>query len=330
MSIPTRAIISGTGLAVPSEILDNAFFTRYLDTSDEWIVTRSGIRNRFRAVEGETTVTLARDAARVALAEAGIAPQDLDLIILASVTPDTIVPAGSAWLQAELGATGVPAHDVNAACSSMAYSMAQASLYIASGQYKNILVVGADTLSRIVDYEDRATCVLFGDAASAMVFTASPDPDRGLLYHRLGADGTGAEYIHVVAGGSRVPASKMTVAEKLHVVRMNGREVYKFAVKKFNELVELTLAENNLQPEDIDLIIPHQSNLRIIASVQEKLGLPDERILVNIQKYGNTSSASIGLALHEARQQGRAKPGDMVMFITFGAGLTWAVLLFRM
>lgn len=330
MASRVRAIISGTGRAVPAQVLDNAFFCSYLDTSDEWIFSRSGIRERRRVGEGETTVTLARDAAKLALADAGIAASDLDMIIFATVTPDTPVPAAACWLQAELGAIGVPAFDVNGACAGLAYAIVQGSVFIETGRFRNILVIGSETLSRITNYEDRTTCVLFGDGAAAVVLSASTDPDRGILHYILGADGSGAAHIHVPAGGSRMPASEMSVAERLHSIRMNGREVYKFAVQKFNSLVQETLDSAGFTPDDLALIIPHQSNLRIIQSVQEKLGLPDEKIVVNIDRYGNTSSASIGLALDEARRGGRIKAGDLVMMIGFGAGLTWGSLLCRL
>jgi 3-oxoacyl-[acyl-carrier-protein] synthase-3 len=325
-----RAIITGTGRAVPAEVLDNDYFAKYLDTSDEWITSRSGIKQRRRAGAGETTVTLARDAARQALASAKMSATDLDMIILATVTPDTFVPAGACWLQAELGAAGVPAYDINAACPGMTYAMVQASAFIESGRYRNILVVGAETLTRITDYEDRATCVLFGDGAAAVVMSATQEMDRGIIYYTMGADGRGAAHIHLPAGGSRTPTSAMTVAERLHVLRMNGREVYKFAVLKFDALVNETLAAAKISPDELALIIPHQSNLRIIKSVQERLGLADDKMVINIDRYGNTSSASIGLALDEAWRAGRIKPRDLVMMIAFGAGLTWACLLYRM
>jgi 3-oxoacyl-[acyl-carrier-protein] synthase-3 len=325
-----RAIISGTGRGVPSDVLDNEYFASYLDTSDEWITSRSGIRQRYRAAEKETTVTLGLEASRKALDDAGIAPTDLDLIIFATVTPDTPVPAAACWLQAELGADGVPAFDVNAACAGFVYAAVQATAFIKSGYMRRVLIVGSETLSRIVDYEDRATCVLFGDGAAAAVISASDDPERGFIHHQMGADGQGAEYIHMPGGGSRVPASAMSVAERLHFLRMNGREVYKFAVQKFNTVVAESLAATGLTPEQLDFIIPHQSNLRIIKSVQDKLKLPDEKLVVNIDRYGNTSSASVGLALDEARRDGRIQPGHTVMLIAFGAGLTWASLICRM
>ncbi|HRX84580.1 MAG TPA: beta-ketoacyl-ACP synthase III [Phycisphaerae bacterium] len=330
MASVARAIISGTGRAVPAQVLDNAYFCGYLDTSDEWITSRSGIKERRRAGDGETTVTLARDAARIALDDAGIAATDLDMIIFATVTPDTSVPAAACWLQAELGAIGAPAFDTNAACAGLAYAMVQASTFIETGKYRNILVVGSETLSRITNYEDRTTCVLFGDGAAAVVMSATQEMDRGIIHYVIGADGNGAAHIHVPAGGSRMPASEMSVAERLHSIRMNGREVYKFAVQKFNSLVQETLDGAHVSAEELALIIPHQSNLRIIQSVQQKLGLPDEKFVVNIDRYGNTSSASIGLALDEARRDGRIKPRDLVMMIGFGAGLTWGSLLCRM
>lgn len=330
MNKPLGAYVRGTGRAVPAEALDNDFFASYLDTSDEWITSRSGIKQRYRAGDGETTVSLAKEASLIALKDAGITVQDIDLILLCTVTPDTFVPAAACWLQAELGATNVPAMDVNAACAGLAYGLAQAAAFITTGVYRNVLVVGSETLTRVTNYQDRATCVLFGDGAAAVIMSATDDPDRGLIYQQLGADGTGAQHIVVPAGGSRMPASEMSVAENLHTIRMNGREVYKFAVQKFNHLVEKTLADTGLTAEQLDLIIPHQSNLRIIKSVQEKLNLPDEKIVVNIDRYGNTSSASVGIALDEARRDGRINQGDVVMVIAFGAGLTWGVLVFRM
>jgi len=330
MSASVRATITGTGRALPVKVLDNGFFASYLDTSDEWITSRSGIKERRCAGQGETTVTLARDAARAALAEAGLSASDLDMIIFATVTPDTFVPAAACWLQAELGALNIPAFDVNAACAGLGYAMVQAAAFIESGRFRNILVIGSETLSRITDYEDRTTCVLFGDGAAAVVMSATTAQDKGILRYLIGADGRGAAHIHVPAGGSRVPASSMSVAERLHFIRMNGREVYKFAVQKFNALITEIFEGTQFTVDDLDLIIPHQSNLRIIHSVRDKLGLPDEKFVVNIDRYGNTSSASIGLALDEARRDGRLKPGNLVLMIGFGAGLTWAALLVRM
>ncbi len=316
-------------MSVPKEVLGNDHFAGYLDTSDEWITTRSGIKQRHRAGEGETTVTMATDASRKALADAGIEPEDLDLILFATVTPDTYVPSAACWLQGELGAKNAGAMDINAACAGLIYGMTQAAMYLHSGMYKHILIVGAETLSRITDMQDRSTCVLFGDGASAVVMSHSDDPERGVIYQNLGADGTCADYIWQPAGGSRLPHTEATLAEKLDKLRMKGREVYKFAVVKFNRLVQQALKDTGLKTEDIDLIVPHQSNLRIIESVQEKMKLPIEKFVVNIDRYGNTSAASVGMALDEARRDGRVKSGDTVMMIAFGAGLTWAVIIVR-
>ncbi|NOX59165.1 MAG: ketoacyl-ACP synthase III [Planctomycetes bacterium] len=329
MSQPLRAIITGTGMAVPKEILGNDYFAKYLDTSDEWITTRSGIKQRHRAGPDETTVSLAVEASKKALADAGITPLDIDLILFATVTPDTLVPAAACWLQGELGAVNAGAMDVNAACAGLLYCMTQAAMYLHSGMYKNILVIGAELLSRISDPQDRTTCVLFGDGAAAVVMSHTDDPNRGVLYHQLGADGTRADYIWQPAGGSRLPQTEATLAERLDKLRMKGREVYKFAVVKFNRLVQDALAETGLSAEDIDLIIPHQSNLRIIESVQKKMGLPIEKFVVNIDRYGNTSAASVGIALDEARRDGRVKTGDVVLMVALGAGLTWAVMAVR-
>ncbi|HNO79772.1 MAG TPA: beta-ketoacyl-ACP synthase III [Phycisphaerae bacterium] len=329
MNPSLRAIITGTGMAVPKEVLGNDHFESYLDTSDEWITTRSGIKHRHRAGEGETTVSLALEASQKAIEDAGINPEDLDLILFATVTPDTFVPSAACWLQGALGAKNAGAMDLNAACAGLIYGMTQAAMYLNSGMYKHILIVGAETLSRITDTQDRATVVLFGDGASAVIMSHTDDPERGVLYQNLGADGTCADYIWLPAGGSRLPNTQATLAEKLDKLRMKGREVYKFAVVKFNRLVQKALKETGLKADQIDLIIPHQSNLRIIESVQEKMKLPMDKFVVNIDRYGNTSAASVGMALDEARRDGRVQPGNVVMMIAFGAGLTWAVMVVR-
>lgn len=316
-------------MSVPKQVLGNDHFENYLDTSDEWITTRSGIKKRHRAGDGETTVTMALDASRKALEDANLKPEDLDLILFATVTPDTFVPSAACWLQGELGAKNAGAMDLNAACAGLIYGMTQAAMYLHSGLYKHILIIGAETLSRITDHEDRSTAVLFGDGAAAFVMSQSDDPNRGVLYQHLGADGTCADYIIQPAGGSRLPSSETVLAERLDKLRMKGREVYKFAVVKFNRLVQKALKETDLKAEDIDLIVPHQSNMRIIESVQQKMGLPIEKFVVNIDRYGNTSAASVGMAFDEARRSGRVKPGSIVMMIAFGAGLTWAVTVVR-
>ena len=325
-----NAIIRGTGRAVPSEVLDNAYFAERLDTSDEWIRVRTGIRQRYRAGANENTVTLAKEASLKAMEDAGVTAADIDLILFATATPNTLVPASACWLAGELGVKNAPASDINAACAGLTYAIVNSTVFIDSGMYRNVLVVGAETLSRFTDYEDRATCVLFGDAACALVMTRSDDPARGMLYHNLGTDGTRADHICAPAGGAALPASEMTVRERLHYIKMRGREVYKFAVVKFNQLVGQMLDETGIRPEEIDCIVPHQSNLRIIENVRQKLNLPEEKFVVNIDRYGNTSAASVGVALDEARRGGRIKEGDLVVMIALGAGLTWGLTLFRM
>lgn len=325
-----RAIIRGTGHGLPAEVLDNHYFTDYLDTTDEWIVTRTGVRQRYRAGKNENTVTMAKVASLAAMEDAKIAPEDIDLIMFATATPNTLIPATACWLQGELGIKDTPAVDINAACAGLTYAIAHSAMFIDCGVYRNVLVVGAETLSRFTDYQDRTTCVLFGDAACALVMSRCDDPNRGVIYQTLGTDGTKADYIWAPAGGAALPTSEMTLQEKLHLIKMRGREVYKFAVVKFNQLVEKMLDETGLKPEQIDRIVPHQSNLRIIESVREKLGLSEDKFVVNIDRYGNTSAASVGLALDEARRDGRIKEGDLVLMIALGAGLTWGLTLFRM
>lgn len=325
-----NAIIKGTGHAVPSQVIDNNHFAKYLDTSDEWITTRTGIKQRYRAGDDENTVTLAKEASLKAIEDARIRPDEIDLIIFATATPNTLIPASACWLQGELGIGNVPAVDINAACAGLIYAIIHSAMYLHCGAYRNVLVIGAETLSRFTDNEDRTTCVLFGDAACAVVMSPCDDTRRGVLYQSLGADGSKADYIWAPAGGAALPTSEMTVRERLHLIKMRGREVYKFAVVKFNQLVEQMLDETGINPEQIDRIVPHQSNLRIIESVRAKLGLPEDKFVVNIERYGNTSAASVGLALDEARRDGRIKEGDVVLMIALGAGLTWGLTLFRM
>lgn len=324
------AMIRGTGSSVPAEVLDNGFFASYLDTSDEWIVPRTGIRQRRRVGKGESTLTLAKTASEAALADAGLQASDLDLIVVCTVTPDTPLPSTACWLQAELGLDNIPAFDLVAACSGFVYGIVTGGALIQSCGYSNVLVVGAETLTRITDYEDRATCVLFGDAAAAAILSRPSNPSQQILYHELGAMGREAKAIWIPAGGSREPASNTTVAERLHYMKMKGSDLFKFAVTKINELVTRAVEESGISVDDLALVIPHQSNMRIIESARRKLGLPIEKMGVNIERYGNTSAASIPLVFDEARRNGRLSPGDLVMFVGFGAGLTWGVALVRL
>lgn len=330
MSLVLPVHLRGTGCYLPEQVITNDYFTKYLDTSDEWIVTRTGIHERRRAAEDETTATMATAAARRAIQDAGLSINDIDLLILCTATPDQPIPATACLVQAHLGMNGVPAFDLGAACSGFMYGMIVASNLVQTGQFGNVLVIGAEALTRFTDFSDRTTCVLFGDAAGAAVVSRATDPRQGLLYASMGADGTRLEDIWAPAGGSRLPASSTTVAERLHYIRMRGREVYKFAVVKMQELIDAALSATGLSADDVTMVIPHQSNLRIIDSVREKMNLPPERIAINIDRYGNTSAASVPVALDEARRAGRVRTGDVIMMIGLGAGLTWAVALWRL
>jgi len=333
MNHPLGVVIRGTGSAVPEETLDNSFFTDYLDTSDEWIVARTGIHQRRRAGEQDTAVTLGLEASRRALEDAGLSASDVDLIVVCTATPHTPLPSTACWLQDALGIAGpggCAAFDLHAACSGFVYGVITAGTLLTTGGFTNALVLGLEMLSRITDYQDRATCILFGDGAGAAVLSRSPDPERGILYHEMGADGSKTKAVWVPAGGSHHPSSIRTVNERLHYMRMNGRELYKFAVLKMQELTDRALEQTGFSADDLKLIIPHQSNLRIIESGRNRLNLPKEKVAVNIDRYGNTSAASVPLALDEARRQGTITQDDLVLLVGFGAGVTWASALMRM
>lgn len=323
-------MIRGMGSALPSRVVTNADFEKTLDTSDEWIRTRSGIRERRFVSPGENTLTLATEAARKALASAGMTADDLDLIVLATCTPAYPVPATACFLQAELGCRHIPAFDLAAACSGFVYALVTSACLMQVGGYRNVLILGAETMSAITDFEDRGTCVLLGDGAGAAVVSPADNDVSGLYDQSLGADGSGARMIWVPAGGSAEPANTKTVNERLHGLKMKGREVYKFAVTKMQEVLRAALERASLDVKDVALVIPHQSNLRIIESAAEKLGLPAEKVAVNIDRYGNTSAASIPLALEEAWQSGRIGRGDWVLLAGFGGGLTWGTALLRL
>jgi 3-oxoacyl-[acyl-carrier-protein] synthase-3 len=330
MPEPIRAAITGTGAAVPEKVMTNADLEKILDTSDEWITQRTGIRERRVAAEGQSTASLAIDAGKAALASAGRTPQDLDLILCATVTPEMLFPSTACFVQAALGVKDIPAFDLGAACSGFVYALATASLFIETGKYRRILVIGAETLSKVADYTDRSSCILFGDGAGAVVLEPSTHPGRGLLYSVLCAAGSGWDYIYVPAGGSRSPASHETVESRDHYVKMRGREVYKFAVDKMQWLLGDCMEKCGLSVSDVDLVIPHQVNSRIIQSAAEKYNFPMDKVYVNIDRYGNTSAASIPLALDEARRAGRIGPGSLLILVAFGAGLTWAGAVLRL
>lgn len=320
----------GTGRYIPKEAVSNEHFEKYLDTSDEWIVTRTGIKTRHKAAPDETTATLATNAAKLAIEDAGLTVTDIDLIICATATGDYPFPATATIIQSALGAEGVPAFDINAACAGFLVGSVTAAGYVSSGMYKHVLVVGAETLTRFIDPHDRTTTILFGDAAGAAILGPAQNDDQGILYWDLGADGTRTDHIWIPAGGSKHPTSENTVAERLHFMKMRGREVYKFAVNKLQNLIDKALTETDLKADDLTMLIPHQSNLRIIESVMDKLGLPREKVAINIDRYGNTSAASVILSLDEARREGRLKEGDLILLVAIGAGLTWGSMIVRL
>ena len=317
------AILAGFGSQLPEKRLTNDDLSKMVDTNDEWITQRTGIQERRIAAEDETTATLATAAARKAIASAGLEPKDIELIVCATITPEMVFPSTACFVGAALGLNGVPAFDLSAACSGFIYALVTGANFVRAGQFRNVLVIGAETLSRITDYTDRSSCILFGDGAGAVVLQRSTDPARGLLYSSLHADGAGADAMKCIPG-SRFPISHSLIADRQQFMKIKGREVYKFAVTKFEELIHEAMRACELSTEQVKLIVPHQVNLRIIASAMEKLGLPAEKAFVNIDRYGNTSAASIPIALDEAHRAGRFQIGDAIILVAFGGGLTWA------
>jgi 3-oxoacyl-[acyl-carrier-protein] synthase-3 len=317
------AIIAGTGSFLPEKRLTNDDLSKMVQTNDEWITQRTGIKERRIAGPGESTATLATAAARRALEAAGIEAKDLDLIVCATITPEMGFPSTACFVAAALGLNATPAFDLAAACSGFMYGLETGVAFIKSGRYRNVLVIGAETISRITDYQDRSTCILFGDGAGAVVLQQSADADKGVIYSSIHADGNGWEYIYH-APGSRHPVDEAMLAERGQFMKLKGREVYKWAVHRFEEMMEDALRKCELTADQVALVIPHQSNLRIIESATEKLKFPREKVFVNIDRCGNSSSASVPMALDEAMRGGRIKPGDTVIFVAFGAGLTWS------
>lgn len=326
------AKVIGSGHAVPAQVLSNQDLANMVDTNDEWIQARTGIRERRIAAEHEHSGTLALTAAQRALQDAKIAPNDLDLIIVCTFTPEMPLPSTACLLQHRLGITGksVPAFDLAAACSGFMYGLATAQAFMQTGQYEHILVVGVETISRQTDYTDRGSCIIFGDGAGAVVLKKSNDPTQGLVYTKMCADGGGWELLQTPGGGSAHPPTPEMLAHKKQYIRMKGREVYKFAVTRMQELIDDAVAAVGITPDEIGMVVPHQVNQRIIDSAVEKLKLPKERVYVNIDRFGNTSAASVPIAFDEARKLGRIKPGDWVIMVAFGAGLTWGSAVIKM
>ncbi len=328
MSALQQAGIRGIGVYVPERILTNRDLEKMVDTSDEWIVNRTGIRERRIVSEGMATSDLACLAAERALADAGVGSEELDLIIVATNTPDMLFPATACLVQDRLKARRAGAFDLQAGCTSFLYALTVANNFIATGAYKYVLVIGAECMSRIINWRDRNTCVLFGDGAGAVVVGKVPG-GCGILSYLLRSEGSGGPLITMPAGMSRLPASHETVEKGLHYVHMNGREVFKFAVKVLEESCLTVLAEAGLTLNDLDLLIPHQANARIIEAAAKRLNLPPEKVVMNIDRYGNTSAATIPLALFETLAEGKIRDGDNLVMSGFGAGLTWGAVAMR-
>jgi 3-oxoacyl-[acyl-carrier-protein] synthase-3 len=319
--------ITGLGTHVPDRVVTNDDFARLVDTSDEWIVARTGIRERRFAAEDEALSDISLPAARAALEQAGVRGGEIDLLIVATVTPDMQFPSTAAILADVLGAGNAAAYDLAAGCTGFMYGIAQAFGMVESGLSRRALVVGADVLSKLMNFADRSTCVLFGDGAGAVV--VEPAAQEGFLGFELGADGAGGKDLYLPAGGSRMPTTAETVASGAHYVQMNGREVFKFATRVLVSSAEAVLAKCDLSVDDVDVYVPHQANVRIIDHAMARLGIPKEKVIVNVDRYGNTSSASIPLALAEAVTTGRVHQGDTVLMTGMGAGLTWGSAVMR-
>jgi 3-oxoacyl-[acyl-carrier-protein] synthase-3 len=324
-----RAGILGIGSYVPPRVLTNFDLEKMVDTSDEWIRTRTGISERHIADEASATSDLAVHAARSAMENAGVTESEIDAVIVATITPDMLFPSTACIVQSKLGLARCVAFDISAGCSGFIYALAVGNQFIASGLYEKILVIGADTLSKVINWQDRSTCVLFGDGAGAVVLGPAEDDDSGILSIYLGADGTGAEVLMVPAGGSLRPTTYDTIDNKLHYIHMNGNEVFKFAVKIQADAAMESLRGCGLDKKDIDWFIPHQANIRIIDAAARRLDIPSSKVVCNVDKYGNTSAASIPLALDEIVRNGKVKTGDILMMVGFGAGLTWGSSVVR-
>jgi 3-oxoacyl-[acyl-carrier-protein] synthase-3 len=320
--------ILGTGAHLPEKVLTNFDLEKMVDTSNEWIVSRTGIRERRIAADNEASSDLAVEAGRKALEAAGITPDQLDLIIVATVTPDMMFPATACLVQDRLGASKAATFDLSAACTGFLYGITTAAQFIANGIYRYALVIGVDCLSKIINWEDRNTCVLFGDGAGAVVL-GPVEEGYGFLSFDLGADGSGGNLLLQPAGGSRIPATVESVEKKLHTISMTGGEVFKFAVRVMGNAAEEALKKVGMTKDDIDFLVPHQANIRIIDAAVKRFGLSEDKVIVNLDRYGNMSSASIPVALDEAVREGRIREGDTLVLVGFGGGLTWGAAVLK-
>lgn len=324
-----QVCIAGTGSYVPETILTNDELAKRVDTSDEWIFSRTGIRERRIAAEGEFTSHMASNAARRALEQAGMEASEIQLIIVATITPDTFTPATACYVQQQLGASKAVAFDISAACSGFLYAMKLSKRMIADGGFENALIIGAEKLSAFVNWEDRTTCVLFGDGAGAAVLRRAAPEEGSILATEMGTDGNLTHLLNIPGGGSACPITESNVNDHLATLSMQGKEVFKHAVNRMKESAETVIKRAGLEAADIACVIPHQANLRIIDAIAERLSVPEGRVFVNLDKYGNTSAAAVAIALDEANRSGAFKRGDNIVMVVFGAGLTWAAAAVR-
>jgi 3-oxoacyl-[acyl-carrier-protein] synthase-3 len=324
-----RARIASVAAYVPPRVLTNADLEKMVDTTDDWIMKRVGIRERHIVDAGVATSDLAKEASLAAIQRAGLTPEDIDLILVATTTPDTLFPSTACVLQTKIGATRAWGYDLGAACSGFTYALTTAAQFVATGSSRHALVIGADVMSSIIDYTDRTTCVLFGDGAGAVVVSRSGDGKAGILDFEHYVDGSGGPALCMPAGGSRMPASRETVDGRMHFVKQDGQAVFKFAVRNMEEVCRRILERNGLAGSEIDLFVPHQASSRIIMAAAEKLGLPRAKIVINIDRFGNTTAGTIPLALNDAAEGGRLAPGNLVLLAAVGAGFTVGAVLVR-
>ena len=328
MSQRLRAKITALGTYVPPRVLTNHDFEKMVETSDEWILTRTGIRERHIVDKGVATSDMATEAAKCALAQRGLGPKDLDAIVVATVTPDMFFPSTACLVQHKLGADGVWGFDLSAACSAFVYALQAGAQFVMAGTHKRIMVIGSDTMSSILDYTDRATCILFGDGAGAVILEPAED-GVGIIDFQHEIDGSGGCSLYMPGGGSLNPSTHETVDKKMHFVHQDGQAVFKYAVKKMGEVCEKLLSRNGVTAADIDCFIPHQANQRIIKATADRVGLAPEKVIINIDRFGNTTAATIPLAMQTAREEGRLKKGDLVLLASVGAGFTVGATLLR-
>lgn len=327
---PRGVRIAGTGIAVPQRVLTNRDLENIVDTSDEWIIQRTGIKTRRIVEDGVGIRQLSTQAVTHAVENAGIAPADLDMLLLATMTPDMVCPCTAAQVVNDIGARPAGAMDLSAACSGFVYAMNVAASMIQTGHYRHVAVIGAETLSKLTDYTDRRTCVLFGDGAGASVVSASDNPEQGCLHQAMHSDGSLWKHLYIPRDENDLPDEHGSFNGHFDTLQMNGREVFKFAVKTTEKLIDDALAAAGIKPHDLAMIIPHQSNQRILASARDRLGLPEDKLYINIDRYGNTSAASVPLCLHELTEAGRLHEGDLVLFLAIGGGMTWTSSLWRL